>query len=614
MYFDRLTGAQCHHLPTAIEPGRYQLASSNVVFNGHTSSFSGVLVSDGGDRCLLGGEAHTFVMPQQSHAASAALLFKMVESIDKAIGTDIQPSALVSPLMPAAIIDDQSRLLPFEVCLLEVMQQGHLHHISQRPRRDLHYEDEVVDIARARRLAKGALVHLSSHSECWQRQTLSGVIPKRVLARFSDDDYDIYENRIYARLLDKIERYLRYRLSTLASLQTTLAQALEFYQSEDIDYRLSHEICRLWGKTFDQDATAKVSELLSQTLQMLQHLHRTVLGLKQSGLYLLVGGQAQVTGSLHLTNILCHDPHYRHVAELWDLLNKTALSNKASPAEQLKHNQYLADAYSRYAGLVLRHALLPYLNGNNEGVWAGRAIRLQQSGLEWQLVSLATGEHTVDEVLLTVVPWFSSLSLPESLQQHPENRFIASPGSGQAPDQASDHQGWILLSPSDMYCVERFGKLVDQVLCRKALLSYGRPLTKIPEKVLTLADGMPGVHVDHQAHALVLQEAVPDELVIKLKSALIAENATQLSCGLEQRNLMLRAFEKCPVCNEKVQLAFQKPAGFRAKCKACGTERYLRESNGNFEFKQKISGGEDFLKVGRRAFSIQIQRQPSSSS
>ncbi|WP_202902769.1 hypothetical protein [Vogesella sp. EB] len=607
---DRLTGAQCHQLPTAIEPGRYQLASSSVVFNGHTSSFSGVLVSDGSDRCLLGSGAHAFVMPQPSRAASTELLSKTVAAID----ADMQQSELVSPLMPAAIIDDQSRLLPFEACLLDVMQQGHLHHISQRPRRDLHYEEEVVDIARARRLAKGALVHLSSHSECWQRQTLSGVIPKKVLARFSDDDYGIYENRVYARLLDKIERYLRYRLSTLESLQTTLAQALEFYQSEDIDYRLSHEICRLWGKTFDQDATSKVSELLSQTLQTLQRLHRTVLGLKQSGLYLLVSCQAQVAVSLHLTNILCHDPHYRHVAALWDLLNKTALSNKASPAEQLKHNQYLADAYSRYAGLVLRHALLPYLNGNNEDVWAGRAIRLQQSGLEWQLVSRATGEHAVDEVLLTVVPWFSSLSLPESLQQRPENRFIAWPGSGQAPDQVSYHQGWILLSPSDMYCVERFGQLVDHALYRKALLSYGLPLTKIPEKVLTLADGIPGVHVDHQAHALVLQEAVPDELVNKLKNALIAENATQLSFGLEQRNLMLRAFEKCPVCNENVKLAFQKPLGFRTNCKQCGTERYLRESNGNFVFNQKISGGEGFFKVGRRSFSIQIQRQPSSSS
>ncbi|MEM8160829.1 hypothetical protein Q4R47_21145, partial [Morganella morganii] len=117
------------------------------------------------------------------------------------------------------------------------------------------------------------------------------------------------------------------RLSALKSLQATLDQALKFYRSEDVDFRLSHEVCRLWGMTFDQVATSKVSELLSETLGTLQRLHRTISGLQQSGLYLLVSRQAQVTGALHLTNILSHDPHYRHLAILWDLLAKTTVAN-----------------------------------------------------------------------------------------------------------------------------------------------------------------------------------------------------------------------------------------------------------------------------------------------
>ncbi|MFD2838681.1 hypothetical protein ACFS3C_25435 [Azotobacter vinelandii] len=138
-------------------------------------------------------------LQQHAQATAAELLSKAIATID----ADMQPSSLMSPLMPAAIIDAQSHLLPFEERLLDVVQHGHLHQISQRPRLDLRYENEVADVARARRLDKGALVHLASHSECWQRQTLSGVIPKKVLARFSEDDYGIYENLVYARLLDK---------------------------------------------------------------------------------------------------------------------------------------------------------------------------------------------------------------------------------------------------------------------------------------------------------------------------------------------------------------------------------------------------------------------------
>lgn len=603
MWTDRLTGKQCRQLPPVIEPGRYQYGVNGPAFNGHTLNLSGVLVSDGDERCQLGSEVHSFILPQQAQTAATELFYKAIETID----ADVQQQpALMSPLMPAAIIDAQSHLQPFEECLLDVVQQGHLHQISQRPRLDLHYEDEVTDVARARRLAKGALVHLASHSECWQRQTLSGVIPKKVLARFSEDDYGIYENRVYARLLDKIERHLQKRLSALKSLQATLDQALKFYRSDNVDYRLSHEVCRLWGMTFDQAGTSKASELLSETLAVLQRLYRSISGLQQSGLYLQVSRQAQITGALHLTNILSHDPHYRHLAILWDLLAKAAVANRRTPEERFRQNQYLANAYTRYAGLVLRHALHPYLHGQDEGNWAGRRIRVQQRGLEWELVSAASGEQVADEVLLTVVPWLTDISLMEELQQPPVDRFIAWPAIGEEPQQSAYQGNWITLSPSDMYCVERFGHLVDQALYRMVLLSYAQPITKIPMQALTLADPIKGVHVDHQSHVLEVREFVPESSITTLMSALIAANSKRQAGALEQHNQGIYALEKCPVCKAKVALFFQAPAGFRANCEECGTERYLRQQDGRLVFEQTVYGCTGFSTLGRRAFSIEL--------
>ena len=609
MWLDRLTGEQFRQLPEIVEPGRYQHTGDGPAFNGHTPVFTGVLVSDGGERCQLGNKVHTFSCSPQAQFAELETLCKAVAAIDVGLSQD----PLMSPLMPAAIIDTQSNLLPFEEHLLGVVQQGHLHQISQRPRLDLHYEDEVADVGRARRLAKGALVHLASHSELWQRQTLSGIIPKKVLARFSEDDYGIYENRVYARLLDKTERHLRGRLSALKGLQATLDQALKLYESEGVDFRLSREVCRLWGDTFDQAATSRVSELLSQTLGSLESLFRVISGLRQSGVYLLVSRQAQVVGALHLTNILSHDPHYRHLALLWDLLDQTTSATRSSPEELFSRNQYLASAYSRYAGLVLCHALRPYLAGQYEGIWAGRCIRLQQSGLDWQLISVVSGEHASEEVLLTVVPWLADAHFLDESLQLPLERFIAWPAIGQEPQRAAYHGQWVPLSPSDMYCVERFGLLVDRALYRMVVRSYGQPLTKIPVKALVVADGINGLHVDRQNHALELREAISRDSIAALKGALVAANSSRQAEALERHNQEIIALEKCPVCEVKGNLFFQSPIGFRANCNICGTERYLRREGSQLVFDQTVAGRKGFVALGRRAFSLDVSRTAAST-
>lgn len=602
MWFDRFTGEQCRQLPALIQPGRYQSVDDGPAFNDHTPVFTGVLVSDGDQRCQLGDEVRSFTPVQKSLAAAAELLSKVITTID----AEAQQAPLMSPLMPASIIDAKSHLQPFEVRLLDVVKQGHLHHISQRPRLDLHYEDEVADIGRARRLAKGALVHLASHSECWQRQTLSGVIPKKVLARFSEDDYGIYENRVYARLLDKIERYLRVRLGELRGLQETLDHALRFYESENVHHRLRDEICRLWGQTFNEAQTSSASKLLSETHATLERLHRTISGLQQGGLYLLVSRQAQVTGALHLTNILSHDQHYRHLAILWDLLAKATQADRATPLERLKQNQYFAAAYSSYAGLVMRHALSPYLNGKDEGVWAGRRIRLQQTGLEWQLVRASLEGAAPDAVLLTIVPWFSD-ALQSEVNLQSENRFIAWPAIGREIGATACLGQWIPLLPSDMYCIERFGLLVDQALCRMALRSYGQPLSKISKEVLAKAGQFSGVQINPERHELSITEALSDEAVAVLKDALITSNSTQQAADLECHNQAILSLEKCPVCAASARLVFQSPAGFRAKCKECRTERYLRQQGRVFVFEQvlheRVAG---FSVTGRRAFSVEI--------
>lgn len=255
----------------------------------------------------------------------------------------------------------------------------------------------------------------------------------------------------------------------------------------------------------------------------------------------------------------------------------------------------------------MRHALFPYLNGKDEGVWAGRRIRLQQVGLEWQLVSAPLEGAAPGALLLTIVPWFSDAPQSEVNLQS-ENRFIAWPAIGREIGATACLGQWIPLSPSDMYCIERFGLLVDKTLCRMALYAYGQPLSKISKDVLAKAEQYSGVQVNQELHELSITEALSAEAVAVLKDALITSNSTRQAADLECRNQAILALEKCPVCTARVRLVFQRPLGFRASCKACRTERYLRQQEKVLVFEQMLSERADFSLVGRRAFSMEIHR------
>lgn len=600
MWCDRLTGGQHSSLPELIDSGRYAIDASGLTLNGHTANFSGVLVSDGGVSCRLDDTQHEFIQPRPGQEDETRLLEEAITTLSAGADDDI---SMLSPLMPAAIVDRQSILLPCEQALLAVVQQGHLQQISQRPRLDLHYQDEVADVARARRLAKGALVHLASHSECWQRQTFGGVVPKRVLAQFSEDDFNIYENRVYARLLDKIERHLYHRLCTLKSLQATLAQALEFYQSPEVSYRLRHEVCRLWGMTYDEGATEGASRQLNATLQTLEQLFRVVSGLRQSGLYLRVSRTAQVVDGIHMTNILSHDPHYRHLPLLWAQLTN-GVQPENLPQQRVGVNQTLAAAYARYAGLVLRHALRPWLQGKSEGSWAGRTLRLHQQGLEWILTSRKGS--VAEETLLTLVPFLSHQPVAVDL---PEKRFVAWPAVGQLPQSLPYEGGWIRLSPLDMYCVERFGLLVDKILSRELLQNFACPVSRIPRLVLPVAEKLAALAVDTQLSQITLRGDLAEAELVELSTLLIKNNARPQADEIVLRYQELRILQICPVCDSASEPVYQHPGGFKAHCKSCDTARYLRQQDGARYFEQ-ITAGEKvenkFPVQGRRVFAMSV--------
>ncbi len=600
MWFDRLIQKKVKELPGLVEPGRFQwFGKSSECLNGHSPiQAGGLLVGDGSGRCQLRSGSYSFILPKKDKSTDIDLFNNAIITIGKQLE---EKNKLISPILPAAVVDSESHLLPLEELLEETLDKGHLHQISRNPRLDIRYDEEVTDVARAKRLARGALVHLASHSECWQRQTLSGIVPKKVKARFSEDDFNIYENIVYARLLDKLDRHLNKRINTIESLNDTLEQALEIYtDSVTLHHKVQDKICKLWGQTFDEDATSATLALLVDTLNRLRDMHLCIRNLKQSSLYLLVARNDQVGGALHRTNILNHDPHYRHLAILWDELTKHQQKSVRSSSETFQYQKELSEYYSRFSGLVLQHAIQRYLDEPDKGEynpaglsfdWTDKKLTIVKDKYDWKLD--LSGPDCQVETLLHLVPWLNFTEIREHGAVS-DNALIAWPALHKTiTDRPISSNHRVAISPMDLYCIERLGWFIDKSLNQILLKNYAASVVKIPTAPANWIKGSSVSSIQlidsHPPELKVLKD-LSDVNLNSLIDCLKSSNAKVQAKAVEMRVMEIRALRVCNVCESKLsRLDSQKGDGFRIDCTECGTQRYMRVDGDSREFEIKFS-------------------------
>ena len=597
--YDRIAGQPLNGLPEIVYSGRY-LLRQKATLNRHTPlEIESLLCADGSVRCQLDALTSPFATPEEDTEADLELFRDAVTSIVRLIAAgDEHPS----PLMPAAIVSEQGHVNSLEQQLAEVLKAGHLHSIAKRPRIDLKYEETVTDVSRARRLTSSTYTHLASHSECWQSMSLLGVTPRKVLARFSEDDYSIYENRVYARLLDELDKYLTRRLKSLQALWDSLEEALAFSQSADLHYLLIREICALWGETYSPEQTEQQLKETQSTLETVSAQLKCIRGLKQDGLYLQVPRSLRVGASLHRTNILTHDQHYRHVALLWDELHNACQQGNRAPAQVLEANQQLELAYSVYTGLVLRQTLLRYGSlKDGSASWANHQISIRQNGLNWQLM-------VDNNTKLELVPWACSCALPDDIKKLPSQRVICWPGIELEDSVDAVLIGCALrVSPMDLYVVERMGALVDQVLTRVMLAGYAVPVMPLPGLVAVAGQMIKGLKV--QGSQLQVLNHIADQDAASMQVSFAKHARQELGQAFDSRLKELQVLSRCPVCAAPSELTSQNDGGFSSICKQCETKRYWRKATGvGWEYQQLLNGIDIFRVNGRRSMTFSVDR------
>ena len=310
-----------------------------------------------------------------------------------------------SPVMPGKL-KEQAELIELEKRLAKDMP--HLFNIEQSPRMSMRYDAELTPTSRARRLASGALVRLASHSDDWNRRDFKGVSPKRLLAEVSEDELHIYENVVYARLLDRLYIHLNQRVRSLRTLQARRNDAAAIANAEELDHRLRYRLCGLWGTAYSTDAESKNagSDVLSELSTRMKKIMRLRLG----RLYQAIPNSSRVPQVLRTTNVLLHDQNYKRLRPLWSMAHAVVSDQARTAKMRIEAAEGRYQQFRRYVSLLIQHALsssklLKPGKQPDEYRFGQRSLILAESARGEFLLSLKSSAFEVERPLIFAPVW-----------------------------------------------------------------------------------------------------------------------------------------------------------------------------------------------------------------
>lgn len=484
-------------LPTRMAPGRYCLLSSATLNATVTLATGDVLWSDGGTRCdLLDAQGKTWQSAFESISADQADAWQLVDQgvltvakLVEAAPQEAVKEELPAPLMPSNLTDFANPSA-FEVELQRVLDAGHLHEISAHPRMSMRYESSVLPVSRARRLASGALERLASRSEDWHRRTLGGVEPARVLAAVSEDDWGIYENIVFARLIDQAIRLVSRRERAVALLIERQSSALKLNQAEDLHYLLREKLCKLWGQAWETKPQQE-DDPLHTRFNTLKKMGQRLRQLRFGSLYQAIPRAVHVSIALKNTNVLTHDPHYREMRALWQLAHQGEWGSHIQPEEKIRRRMAQHAHYATFLGLLLRHALADSKiitpTGKNKWQFAGAELSLEKNGsCEWRLHLVWPEKNGGNAKTLTfVAAWAgdSSREPPVTAVNAAQVRQVIYCHPAQYADEMPPTGENGVLNPLQFYAVERIKQQIEGWLYKNAMAAYPVEIDAMPTQL-----------------------------------------------------------------------------------------------------------------------------------
>ncbi len=626
-FWDKVNQVEVDGISSTIIPDRYQLNISSMSINGleypaHTQLLFGMtskLKIEDNDS----NKTHHFSIPKELIPSDLfrdtirEVMTKLYQ-LGSITTEDIQS---FKPMVHG--VNEKIKLSRFEKVIAKSL--GYLEEVCRSPITHLNVEIERVQTERARRIPPNAIEYLASHDEDWSRRTINGIEPEKILSEIITDDFNIYENRLAATLIDRLFEYLYRRINDFNAFKGLIDSEKQI-EKHSINHWHRSRVYSVWGDFVNENA----NELAESTLSFLRSLISRVGRLKDSDLYKNIPPRQRNEGNVMDTNIIANEQNYREVALLLSTMLKLDTSGiKKSEHEVYNDQLHEVEAYTQYCHLLTLRALIEigFEVGQKENHSDKRSTFLRSSHLPNIYIQVnddgCMAIKNGSGLNILVVPLFASLNGSQNFQQGviKNTEDIKSPHPGATrtlilyPDNAQmsldpnqfmqglklgihayendpTHTKYLChVSPFSFYNVERIGLNLRKWIYGSVYSDYPRTIPVrgsirkiIMEKIPWLLDGN-----DNRTLRLINPVSTSD--IMGLNRFLDAEVKRAAGKGrdfisekkdLEQLKEQTPSIQEkyadvlnCPLCHSTANSASFLVTGdntFQCKCIACGAK------------------------------------------
>lgn len=197
-----------------------------------------------------------------------------------------------------------------------------LDRIIKNPRSSIRYDQEVVDVERAKKINSSSVRHLASHTHLIKDiDKEDNVIPKKILTTNSEQEFIIYENRFIATLINRLFLFVRNRYliikENVESFQKDHVYTESNFNLDDVNVEMKIDL------TVKKDLDDKeINEENYALLERVEKLEQMVEALRNCQFMQLLRKASPVRPPIMKTNIILKNPDFKNAYNLWLFLDK----------------------------------------------------------------------------------------------------------------------------------------------------------------------------------------------------------------------------------------------------------------------------------------------------